>query len=270
MSRAALERHIRRTPVDGSPEDMRAAFDTLTRWPDPRELPPLATVGGCAGRWFGQGDDVIVWLHGGGYVFGGSISHAACADYLANLADSRVFVPDYPLAPEHGWPTIHCAVDQVLKALPGARVVGDSAGGHLALVLAQRGADIRRLVLLSPNTDRNGSSQSRTRNGDTDLMNKDAQDTHLAKLAFGDRATDDPEVSPLLGDLTGLPPLMIYTSLTEILLDDSLLLARAAALAGAEVCLRTVPDLFHMWHLWPGSLPEARIMLSDVAAFLDA
>ncbi|WP_056035562.1 alpha/beta hydrolase [Loktanella sp. 3ANDIMAR09] len=270
MSLSAVVRHIGRTPVTGSPDEMRAAFVRLCRWPDPQDLPPTETVGGCRGRWFGQGPDPIVWFHGGGYVFGGSDTHAGCASYLAGLTGARVFVPDYPLAPQFGWPAIREAARQVLDALPGARVVGDSAGGHLALVSAQSGADIPRMALLSPNTDRSGASTTRTRNSDSDLMNDDAQDAALAHMAFGDRDPHDPEVSPLLGDLSKMPPTLMSVSLSEVLLDDSLLLAHAAALAGAEVTLRTVPDLFHMWHIWPDTLPEARILLSDVAAFLNA
>ena len=269
MDRKALEDHIRATPVDGSPAQMRAAFLRLAHPDGAPDLPDVSRVAGCDGRWFGTGDRPILWLHGGGYVFGGSDSHAAPARVLAGLTGRAVFVPDYPLAPEHPWPAQIDAVAGVLAALSGCDVVGDSAGGHLAINLARRMPDaIRRLVLLSPNTDRSGLSTTRRRNTSTDLMNDDAQDRRLSDMALGHLRDDDPEASPLLADLSRLPPLFVTATTTEVLLDDSLLLATRAARSGVAVTQAIAPGLFHMWHLWPDALPQARATLEAVARHL--
>ncbi|SEN17782.1 Acetyl esterase/lipase [Loktanella fryxellensis] len=266
MNRAALERHIRATPVEGSPAEMRAAFLRLAHPEGVPDLPPLTQVGGCEGRWFGTDGAPILWLHGGGYVFGGSDSHAAPAAALARIAGRRVFVPDYPLAPEHPWPAPLDATAPILDALPDCDVVGDSAGGHLALVLAMtHPGRIRRLALLSPNTDRSGCSITRVRNGDTDLMNDDTQDRSLSDMALGHLADTDPHASPLLGDLSRLPPVWITATTTEVLLDDSLLLATAAARAGVTVTLEVPKRLFHMWHLWPDATPQGHATLHAIA-----
>ena len=266
MNRDALERHIKATPVEGSPAHMRAAFLRLAHPLGAPDLPDVVTVGGCPGRWFGTGDRPILWLHGGGYVFGGSDSHAAPARTLANLTGRPVFVADYPLAPEHPWPAQLDAVVDVLSALPGCDVVGDSAGGHLALVVARQHAGmIRRLAVLSPNTDRSGLSTTRQRNTPADLMNDDAQDRRLGDMALGALPDDDPDASPLLSDLSRLPPLFVSATTTEVLLDDSLLLATRAARSGVAVTLDVRPDLFHMWHLWPDSLQQGCQTIEKVA-----
>ncbi len=123
-------------------------------------------------------------------------------------AERPVFVPDYPLAPERPWSAQRDAAAAILDALVECDVVGDSAGGHLALVLATRRAvRIGRLAVLSSNTDRSGQSTTRSRNSVTDLMNDDAQDRRLSDMAFGDLSDHDPEASPLLADLGALPPL---------------------------------------------------------------
>ena len=269
MDRKALEDHIRATPVEGSPADMRAAFLRLAHPGGLPDLPEVVTVGGCAGRWFGAGDRPILWLHGGGYVFGGSDSHAAPARALVQLTGRPVFVPDYPLAPEHPWPAQIDAVTGVLSVLKNCDVVGDSAGGHLAINLARRMPDaIGRLAVLSPNTDRSGLSTTRRRNAASDLMNDDAQDRRLSDMALGHLPDDDPEASPLLADLSRLPRLFVTATTTEVLLDDSLLLATRAARSGVAITSEIQPDLFHMWLLWPDALPQARATLESVARHL--
>jgi len=269
MDRAALERHIRATPVEGLPAEMRAAFVRLAHPGGLPDLPMVQTVGGCRGRWFGAGSRPILWLHGGGYVFGGSDSHASPARVLAEISGRPVFVPDYPLAPERPWPAQRDAVAGVLHVLADCDVVGDSAGGHLALVLATRPeVRIRRLAVLSPNTDRSGQSTTRTRNSVTDLMNDDAADRRLSDMALGDLPDHDPEASPLLADLGALPPLYMTATTTEVLLDDTLLFATRAARAGVPTTLHVLPDLFHLWHLWPDDLPQAHQTLAAVAHHL--
>ncbi|RYH04001.1 hypothetical protein EU805_01110 [Salipiger sp. IMCC34102] len=268
MPRLALERHIARTPVEGSPAEMREAFRRLALWPDLPAMPKQETLGGCPGRWFGEGRDAAVWLHGGGYVFGGSDTHAAAVTYLAEKMNARVYVPDLPLAPEASFAEIKAAARGVIDALNAPAVIGDSAGGHLALALVQEGVAMRRLAVLSPNTDHTGLSETRAAHSDSDLMNDDAQDHALAEMTFGADALVGPEVSLLGGDFSGAEHLFISVSLSEVLLDDGLLLARRAALCGCKVELHTTADMFHMWHLWPGPLTEARALLVRLAEFL--
>ncbi|PYE83787.1 alpha/beta hydrolase fold domain-containing protein [Pseudoroseicyclus aestuarii] len=256
---------IEDNPVSGSPEAMRSTFARLAG-PGPEGE---ARRIGIDGRVYGAGPVAAVWLHGGGYVFGSARTHAATADALAQALGAAVFVPDYRLAPENPWPAMLEDALSVLDALEGPVLLcGDSAGGHLALNAAlARGGRVLGLALVSSNTDRTGQSVTRARNTPHDAMNSDEDDASLGQMAFAGRDPADPQVSPLLADLTGLPPVWLTASTEEVLLDDTLLLARALGLAGVPVQLRLRRGLMHMWTLWPEAMPEARETMADIAGF---
>lgn len=264
----ALKRHIAAHAVEGTPEERRVAFLALSCG---QEAGETVVIGGVPCRRFGdQNAAPILWLHGGGLVFGSSVSHAAGAECLAHLTDRSVIVPDYRLAPEHSWPAALDDVMAVCDALDGAvAVVGDSAGGLLALNLAlDRPGRISKLALISPNTDRRGASTTRVRNSSTDLMNDDATDAELARMAFGEDPGQVAAASPLFADLTGLPPVWITASTDEVLLDDALLLIRALGLAGVPVAAEIRKGLCHLWTLWPEALDDSRQTYRSLARFL--
>lgn len=264
----ALVAHIRAHPVAGSPARMRTAFEALScGGPCGHPL----TLGGIDCQRHGpEGGHPILWLHGGGLVFGSAASHAAGAARLAQLTGRPVLLPDYRLAPEHLWPAAFEDTMAVLRALGRADVVGDSAGGMLALHLAQTDpAAVTALGLISPNTDRTGASRTRRTNSDSDLMNDDATDLHLARMAFGDDTAAHGAASPLQGDLSHLPPVWITACTTEVLLDDTLLLVRALGLAGKQVEAHVRPGLCHMWTLWPDALDQTRQTYASLADFLN-
>ncbi|QFU10000.1 Carboxylesterase LipF [Rhodobacteraceae bacterium THAF1] len=261
--KAALAQRIRDTEMDGAPDQMRAAFSHLFA-PLPDVL--TETIAGVPCGMFGEGPPIL-WLHGGGLVLGSPETHALAAGYVAQATGRQVIVPDYPKAPEHKWPAQPDAAQAVLEALGCVPVVGDSVGGQLALIMWMRRPDlVQRLVLMSPNTDRTGLSETRKR--DADLMNDHEGDESFARMALGDYDPTDPEVSPATADLTGLPPTMILACGAEILLDDSLIFARRAALAGAEVDLRVWPGLWHLFPLWPDLIPEGRAALDAAAHYI--
>lgn len=267
---AALDAHIAAHPVRGTPEEMRAAFAALApRGPAGRSV----TLGDVPCRRFGPDSGApILWVHGGGLVFGSPETHAAMADALAHLAQRPVIVPACRLAPEHPWPA---PLQDVLSALDAldrpADLGGDSAGGLVALHAAlQRPGKVRRLMLLSPNTDRTGASTTRMPNSARDAMNDDAQDLALAQLAFGDDPASHPDASPLHSDLTPLPPVFLSAATHEVLLDDTLLLTAALARAGVPATTDIRPGLCHLWMLWPAAHPEARRTLETLAAFATA
>lgn len=266
------------------PATMRERFATLVLGDAADEQSGTGApeeVGGVGGLVFRPGGAAsgtarVVWFHGGGYAFGSPETHARAAAALAERVGAAVFVPRYRLAPEHPWPAQREDALAVVRALQdaGGRValVGDSAGGHLALVaalaLARGDRPVDALVLFSPNTDRTGRSDTRGPNTPRDAMNADEDDRDLARLAFGDRPDSDPEVSPLLDDLSLLPPTHVEVGDQEVLLDDARLLARRGAEAGADVALHVEPGASHMWQLWTPWLPEADASIGRAAAFL--
>jgi acetyl esterase/lipase len=277
---------VRSIDLGDTPPSMRTAFARLLRGNAAGQPPAFArrgVVGGIEGltvtppgRREGVGDPRFVWFHGGGYVFGSPGTHARAAAALAARIEEPVFLPRYRLAPEHAWPTQRDDGSAVARALQNAGrdpvLVGDSAGGHLALVvalaLAEEGRAPAALVLFSPNTDRTGRSATREVNTPLDPMNADGDDQALARMAFGDRSDDDPEVSPVLADLSRLPPTHVEVGDREVLLGDSQVLARRARTAGTDVSLHIEPGAFHMWQLWTPWLPAADASLDRAAAFL--
>ncbi len=254
---------IEATPMGDTPEDMRRAFGLRA---GPQPVARETRLGDVEALEIGKGP-TLLWFHGGGYVFGGPQTHLNLASALASRG-LRVVLPRYRLAPEHPWPA---ALEDALAAFDATggpvAIGGDSAGGHLALCLALR-RPVLALTLISPNTDRTGLSRTRQANDRHDAMVDDAGDNALARLCFGALAPDHPDVSPLLSDLARLPPIWLTAATNEVLLDDALLLTRAAARAGVPVELSVRPGLFHLWPLWPQAIAEGAATLAAAAEFV--
>ena len=287
--RADVVARVTAHPVSGSPAGMRAAFARLALGAVPRGAPDLAAIGAATGVEVAPGPGTppgliltptggaegapVLWFHGGGYVFGSPETHMRPAAALARMTGRRVILPRYPLAPEARWPA---QLDHALEACAAQDgpvvLAGDSAGGHLALVaalaLARAGSPAAALVLFSPNTDRSGLSRTRAAMSGDDPMNDDEDDAALAKLCFGDMPADHPHVSPLLDDLSLLPPTHVEVGDPEVLLDDSRLLAERGSAAGARISLHVAPGLLHMGQLWTPWWDAADASLSRVAAHL--
>ncbi len=242
-----------------------------------------ALVGGVAGEWVeaegaAAGGTTLLYLHGGGFVGCSPRSHRSLTAALA-LQGLRVFVPDYRLAPEHPFPAAVQDVQAVWHALraerPGRLVVaGDSAGGNLALSLMLALRDAGQALpdaaaLFSPAADLTGGSPSLLANAERDAMFRGDHLAHLADAYMAGADRSQPLASPLLGDLRGLPPLMIQVGENEVLRDDSIRLAQKARAAGIAVDLQVFPVVTHVWQLlW--RLPEARRAVRAAADFLRA
>ena len=266
--------HIRAHPVEGSLEQKRQAF--LARLRPPRLGTP-AEVGGTQGLLFGElrdgGTPAALYLHGGGYVLGSPAAQALPASRLADYLGAPVFSPAYPLAPEATWPTPLDAVLSLIDALDTpVTLIGSSAGGHLALNAAlRRPGRIRALALFSPNTDRTGRSNTREANTPHDAMNSDEGDHDFYRMAMPDTPPEHPDASPLLADLSALPPTFLSASEGEVLLGDTLLLARALEDAGVAHTTRIAEYEaagFHMFESWPDILPEGDQALRNAAMWL--
>ena len=102
-------------------------------------------------------------------------------------------------------------------------------------------------------------------NGDDPAANRDLL-TFMGASYFQGHEPTDPLVSPLFGDLTGLPPLFLTASRGEVLLSDTTRLAERAEQAGVEVTLRVVEDSVHVYPIFP-FLPETRATMEEVAAW---
>lgn len=224
---------------------------------------------------------VILYFHGGGFVCGSIASHRPITCELARSFDGAVVSLDYRLAPEHPYPA---AVDDTVAAYESllARglssdaiaLAGDSAGGGLVLATLLALRDRNRPLpaaglCLSPWFDLARTGASIFDNASRDYMVAASALEASGTLYRGNLAPTDPRVSPLYADLSGLPPLLIQVGSGEILLDDSIRFARAAALADVKVTLEIWPQLQHVWHLFATELGEARDASARAARWLD-
>lgn len=217
----------------------------------------------------------VVLLHGGAYVAPIDALHVRYGLRLARRLGARLVLPDYPLAPEHTWRDSH---DQLVDLVAhwsaepgGAILVGDSAGGGLALAVAQSvrdrgGPQPSRMVLLSPWADLTMSAP--------DTEDYDRRDPWLflskahayGRFWAGDDELDRYEVSPALGDLSGLPPTLLQFGGRELLTPTCRMLARRAPEAGWRLTALEEPGALHVYALMPG-LSEGRRALRRAVEF---
>lgn len=240
-------------------------------------------IGGRAALWAlgpGVGHEsgpVILYFHGGGYVFGSPETHRAMLARVSALTGLPACLPDYRLAPEHPFPA---AVEDGLCALaalaghPGGVVLGgDSAGGGLALaVLAQalagKGQLPRAVFAFSPLTDLTFSGESIRRNARAEVMLPATRAHDLAALYLQGADPRDPRASPLFAELTGAPPVWLAAGDREILLDDTRRMAARLRAQGVSVREHIARDLPHVWPFFHNILPEARTTLHDLAGWI--
>lgn len=214
-------------------------------------------------------DATMLYFHGGGYTVGSLDSHHSLMAHLALACETSVNALGYRLAPEHPFPAALddavAAYKEMLEYTPGEKIMiaGDSAGGGLALACALRLKDEDMpmpgcLALLAPWTDLTCSGDSLEPVRDVFLQGA----AHYA----GEYSTDTVGVSPLFGDLVGLPPMLIQVASAEPLLDDSTRLAERAIEAGVDVDLQKIDDVFHVFQVYT-HLPESRNATADIGAF---
>jgi acetyl esterase/lipase len=223
-------------------------------------------------------DRVLLYLHGGGYVMGSPRTHRELATRIACEAAARVLLLDYRLAPEHPFPAALEDATAAYRWLRGrgvdARsiaVAGDSAGGGLTLAtlmaLRDAGESLPACaVCLSPWTDLEGTGAAAQPGGADDPMVSMSGLRDSGRLYAGER-TRDPLASPVYGDFTGLPPLLLQVGTRELLLDDSTRVAERARGAGVVVRLEVEEGAFHVWQA-TADLPESIDALTRIGAFV--
>jgi acetyl esterase/lipase len=270
--------------------DRRAAFETLmAQFPVPDGV-TIRTVdaNGVPGKWIAPGDaaspasarGVILYLHGGGFYSGSSDSHRVLAATLAKAANADVLLVDYRRMPESLYPAqIEDAVASYewlrKQGYPASRIAlaGESAGGNLVLELALR---LRRagqplpssMVAMSPIMDLTASGLSTRTNAARDpVLQRDGL-LNVTQVYMNGKDPRNPDASPMFADLHGLPPLLLQVGAGELLLDDSLGMARVASRDDVPVTVQVWPGMVHQWQLFPSIVPDARRALRDCAEFI--
>ncbi|WP_329047754.1 alpha/beta hydrolase [Amycolatopsis sp. NBC_01488] len=224
----------------------------------------------------------LLYFHGGVYVIGSAATSVPLVGELVRRTGGTAVTLDYRLAPEHPYPA---AVEDALAAYQGllargvdpGRIVlaGDSAGGGLAVatLLAAKEAGLplpSGAVLMSPYADLTLSGETVTERPSLDpILTPEGLRVRAPEYVAGADAAD-PLISPIFGDLGGLPPLLIQGGSHEILLSDALRLAARAAMAEVAVTLEVVPGVPHVFQGYAGLLDEAAAALDRAAEFVKA
>lgn len=223
-------------------------------------------------------DKVLLYLHGGGFVYGLTPPHLQMGAYLAQKIRARILMVDYRVAPAHPFPA---ALDDCVTAYrwllkkgfsaQNIAVAGDSAGGNLTITsLLKLRDDGDPLpageVCLSPVTDLTNKTNPHQEIRDPLLPAKAVRFYNKAYVAQNNAR--NPLISPVFADLRGLPPLLIHVGEDEILRDDAVRIASLAESMHVDVRLEIYPRMWHVWQI-NLSLPQAIQSLDDIAHFLE-
>lgn len=218
----------------------------------------------------------VLYLHGGGYVFGSTRSHLGLLASLAHAAHTEVFAIDYRLAPEHPCPA---AIEDAVAAYaalvherdPGQIVIaGDSAGGGLtaATLCAIRDAELPMpagAVLISPWLDLTHASPAKRTRYDYIFpeQSEPARRAYAATLGL-----DDPRVSPLHAALHDLPPLLVLAGEVEAIAEDARRFAARVREEGGSVELELQPDEIHVYPMFAELSARAQSGMGKIARFV--
>ncbi len=239
-------------------------------------------VGGVAGWWChpegARHGQAILHLHGGWFNWGSAQAFQKLVGHIAASAGVQAFIPDYRLAPEHPYPSTSedveaCYLGLVEQGFTKIAITGDSAGGNLALgLLAARSrmgsVNPVAAVVLSPVTDLTLSGESWDTRAVADPFFLRAQALELVNSYLDNHDPADASVSPLYGDLAGLPPLRVHVGNDEMLLDDSVRYVNRAVAAGVDAQVDVWEGMAHGFLSGVGTMDAPTQALKAIGEFL--
>ncbi len=264
----------------------RRDFDMLSQaYPPPADVRiERVRAGGVEAEWTStpdaRADTVVLYVHGGGYVFGSLDSHRHMIAEIGRAARARTLALHYRLAPEHPFPA---PVEDTLTAyrflldrgVPARQIAiaGDSAGGGLtvAAMVAIRDAGLPQPACgwaISPWVDMEAVGQSVADNAARDPSVQKDLLLEIARTYLNGADPRSPAAAPIYADLRGIAPLLIQVGSVETLLDDAMRLARVAGLADVTVDLQVWPEMIHVWHLFHPELSAGRRAIEAGGAYI--
>lgn len=229
---------------------------------------------------------VIVYYHGGGWVIGDIDQYDTLGRQLAQRTGAAVVLVEYRLAPEHRYPTAaedawaaltwtDARSEQIAGRLVPLIVAGDSAGGNLAAVVAQRARDaggprIGLQVLVYPVTDADLDNATYVDPANQLLLSRDSMVWFWDHYAPDAADRGKPDASPLQApDLAGLPPAVVLLAEHDVLRGEGEAYAARLAAAGVPVDVATLDGQMHGFFQMVNLLPGAAVGLEHVGAHID-
>lgn len=223
-------------------------------------------------------DGMILYVFGGAFMVGDPFSDLPVIGALAEWTGMTVVAPRYRLAPEHPAPAAADDAVSVYRHLVSAGTVpialaGESAGGNLALVTAQRVRDAglplpEVLALLSPAVDLRTARAVHEPNVDRDPSLHANRMDEVGRVYVGGHDPTDPTVSPIFGDMAGLPPTIITTGTRDLFMSMCVRLCRKMRRAGVHAECRVWDGLWHVFEFYD-QYPEAAESLMEIAEFIN-
>jgi acetyl esterase/lipase len=226
-------------------------------------------------------DKLIVFLHGGGYCFGSSLTtHRMGLATMSKITNTICHSIDYRLAPESPYPA---ALDDALASWrhitrnnPDTEIIlaGDSAGGGLSLALMMYLRDNGEklpdsAVLFSPWTNLNCDSETYQTKAKADPMFVHHMTKDCARYYVPESIDkNEPYISPAHGDFGGLPRTLIMTGGNEILLDDTRIIGQKATDEDLDIEVDIWPTMFHDWWLFGSFIPETKQCLKKMSEWI--
>lgn len=226
-----------------------------------------------------QGDSkVLLYLHGGAFISGITKMHWSFSRKLASSLRCRVIMPEYPLAPENSYRETTGFILELYRHLlneyetGSIYVLGDSAGGNLALTLSlllhkNKLPQPGKIILLSPWLDASMSNPQLAMLEQRDIMLSRKKLISAGKLYAGDTDTRNPLLSPIYGDLTNLPETHVFTSDHDLLYADSKRLLAMADESRLNIYSYEYKQMMHVWMLFP--IPEAKKVRRQLKQILE-
>ena len=224
-------------------------------------------------------DKVILYYHGGGFCLGIYPSNRDFAAGIAKGCKANLYMPDYRLAPENPFPAALIDAAEVYRGMLGRGyraediiVMGDSSGGALSvsalLKLKAEGVPMpKALVYITPVFDLTGQAETYITRRQEDPFNQE-NPLSIAKIYVGANDAASPLLSPLFGNLEGLPPVLIHSADYDVFSGDSDSFSRAVRLAGGTVEHKKWEEMWHIFPMQAAFVPEAGQALEELYIYI--
>jgi monoterpene epsilon-lactone hydrolase len=219
---------------------------------------------------------VLIYLHGGAFYFGPVKEHWQYLAHICKQTEMAGLMIDYSFAPQHPFPEGLNEVVEIASTIDLPEnwfFVGDSSGAGLAVsaLFELRRLNRRlpkKLVLMSPWLDVTLTNPAIEENKHDDVMMTVERLSSAAQVYVGDTDPRNPLISPMFGDLAGLPPMLVQMGTADLLLADCRKFVEKCQAAGVDVKYEEVPHVFHDFMML-NILPEAKLAIVSQTEFLN-
>ena len=263
-------------------ENVEIGAEKFGKLPKELSVEPI-DINGIYAEWM-QGenypqDKVILYFHGGGLVSGSAKSHRGIVAKFVKASGIKALTFNYSLAPEKPFPT---GLNDSLKVYQflfkdykpeNILFMGDSGGGNtllgLLLLLKDKSLPMpKAAITLSPWTDLTNSGDSNKSNRKKDKLTTENANEMFSQVYCVDNDPATPLISPLFGDLAGLPDLLMFAGNDELMRDDTVRFAEKAKIAGVNIDLEIGEGMFHCYPAVAPLIPEANRAMEKIVKFI--